>query len=116
MSTTSEVELFLNDFKIKYKVFDIIFSDYRKKNTQALLDLDITPFKRKEIIENITINDFSEGPLNDALNSIASMWVFGKQLNGKEIYIKISMGMPSSQVICISFHEAEFKMKFPFKK
>ncbi|WP_082911279.1 toxin [Pedobacter psychrophilus] len=116
MSTVSDVAQFLNDFKVKYSVFDILFRDHRKKNTEALLALDIIPLKRKEIIETIEVQDYSEGPLDDTLYGVASMWVFGKKLNGEEIYIKISMGIPDSSVICISFHTAEHKMKYPHKK
>jgi len=43
------------------------------------------------------------------------MWVFGFDHEGTEIYIKISMGRLNQEVICISFHESEFKMNYPFK-
>lgn len=43
------------------------------------------------------------------------MWVFGKDMEGKELYIKISMGMPNSKTICISFHEAEHPINYAFK-
>ena len=115
MATKEEVKTFLNDFKIKYKVFDIIFRDQRDKNSLTLLQLDISPFKRREIIEAIYIDDYSEGPLDDALYGIASMWVFGKKVKDQEIYIKISMGQSNSRVICISFHVAERRMRYPFK-
>jgi hypothetical protein len=43
------------------------------------------------------------------------MWVFGKMVKKKEIYIKITIGMVNNQTICISFHIAEFDMNYPFK-
>lgn len=43
----SEVESFLNDFKVKMGTFDIVF-EYREKNIQALLDLEISASERKE--------------------------------------------------------------------
>lgn len=116
LSTKSEVAQFLNEFKTKHSVFDILFRDHRKKNAEALLELDITPLKRKEIIEAIEIQDYSEEPLNDLLYGFSSMWVFGKKLKVDEIYVKISMGKQGSSVICISFHSADHKMKYPFKK
>jgi hypothetical protein len=33
-----------------------------------------------------------------------------------EVYIKIRLGKPNGKVICVSFHPAERKMKYPFKK
>lgn len=116
MTTEQDVEAFLNEFKTKLKIFDILFRNDRTKNTQALLDLEITPAARKAIIASIELTDFSEGPHEDKLYHNAPMWVFGKRVKSNEIYIKITMGAPNCSVICISFHKAEHPMKYPFKK
>ena len=115
MATKTEVQQFLSDFKIKLSVYDIIFRDSRPKHLQALLNLEMSPADRRKIIEAIHPIDYSEGPLDDNLYGIASMWVFGKQVKKQEFYIKISMGRPNSNVICISFHASEHPMKYPFK-
>ncbi|MEI7492675.1 MAG: toxin [Bacteroidota bacterium] len=115
MTTRHEVETFLSDFKLKMRVFQILFRDERMKNTQSLLHLEMTPGARKKVIEGLTSEDYSEGPLTDTLYDIASTWVFGKNIHkGMEIYIKISMGRPNQQVICISFHLSEHPMSYPF--
>lgn len=117
MITKQEVEVFLNDFKVKMRVFQILFRDERMKNTQSLLLLEMTPDARKKVIESLTFEDYSEGPLTDTLYGIASTWVFGKNVKkGTEIYIKISMGRPDDRVICISFHKSTYPMTYPFKK
>ena len=41
------------------------------------------------------------------------MWVFGKDHNDVEIYIKISV---AEKALCISFHEAEHPLQYPFRK
>lgn len=115
MATRDDVQGFLNDFFVKYKVFGILFRDFRQKNSKALLTLEISPLQRKEIIESLSVEDYSAGPLDDNLYGIASMWVFGKIVNDIEVYIKISLGSYGSQVICISFHDAEHFMSYPFK-
>jgi hypothetical protein len=51
MASKDEVVQYLKDFSIKYKTFGLFFRDERKKNTKALLDLEITPFQRGRIIE-----------------------------------------------------------------
>lgn len=61
------------------------------------------------------MTDYSEGPKTDTLNAGAPLWVFGKLVKNKMIYIKISVGPENRPVICISFHEAEHEMSFPFK-
>lgn len=115
MATKEQVEDFLKRLKEKIKVFDIIFRDDRGKNLQTLATLEITPTYRKKVILNIEPEDYSEGPIVDTLNKMGEMWVFGKDVKGHEVYIKITMGLPNSSTICISFHIAEHKMNYPFK-
>lgn len=50
------------------------------------------------------------------------MWVFGKDVKDREVYIKLQIieaiqqnGM-KSQTICISFHIAEHPLVYPFKE
>ncbi|MBB1287063.1 toxin [Flavisolibacter sp. BT320] len=115
MEKRNEVQSFLNDFKTKLKIWGVIFRDNRSKNSQSVLDLEITTELRTQILSELQLEDFCEGPIDDTLYGVASMWVFGKLVKKKEIYIKISMGRPGSQTICISFHVAERKMKYFFK-
>jgi hypothetical protein len=115
MVTREDVNGFLNEFKMKMDIWDIIFLDNRPKNLQTLADLEITSFKRKAIVKELTVQDFSEGPIDEVVFMGTPMWVFGKEIKNKEIYIKISMGPPSKQTLCISFHIAEFPMSYPFK-
>ena len=115
MSTELEVKAFLADFKIKMKMWGILIRDDRSKNTQALIDLEITRKDRNEILQALQIKDYSEGPLNEALYNGADMWVFGKMIKEREVYIKITLGIMGSNVICISFHVAEHAMHYPLK-
>ena len=115
MSDQSEVEQFLNQFKAKLKVFDVVYIN-REKNTQALLDLEILSDDRRKTLENLEVRDYCEGPLEETMHDAKSnMWVFGKQIKGTEVYIKITMGLQSRPVICISFHPAEHNLNYPFK-
>lgn len=50
MATKEEVELFLSKFIQKVKVFGIVFRDDRGKNMQTLLELEITPKYREDVI------------------------------------------------------------------
>ena len=115
MATKEQVEDFLKRLKEKIKVFDIVFRDDRGKNLQTLATLEINTTIRKQVIMNIEPEDYVEGPIVDTLNKMGEMWVFGKDVKGHEVYIKITMGLPNSSTICISFHIAEHKMNYPFK-
>ena len=115
MATKLEVQRFLRTFHAKLKVFDILFRDDRGKNRQALFDLDITPVYRVEIIKNLAVTDYSAGPIVSELDKNTEMWVFGKDVKNREVYIKISLGFPNASVICISFHLAEHDLRYPYK-
>ena len=116
MATKQDVYAFLQDFLGKMRIWEIRFRDDRKKNTQALINLELRPADRIKIIETLSVCEYSEGPNADILNAGAPLWVFGKEVKGQMIYIIISVGAPSRPVICISFHEAEHEMEFPFKE
>ena len=77
--------------------------------------LDISPLQRELIVKNLQVQDYVEGPVIDVLNKEGEMWVFGKDVKGHEVYIKITLGYENGQTICISFHIAEYPLKYPLK-
>lgn len=87
MVKADAVGRFLKDFKTKMKIWDVFFRDERGKNMQALLDLEITPLARKAVLEKLEVDDYSEGPLADTLHKGTDMWVFGKTIKEKKVYI-----------------------------
>lgn len=115
MVPKERVELFLRQFHQKMKVFRIIFRDDRGKNIRTLAELEITPAFRESVVGSLTVADYSEGPFVDALYGLGEIWVFGKVIKNREVYIKICLGRENSQTICISFHLAEYRMKYSFK-
>ena len=116
IATLAEIQKFLDEFHQKVEVFDILFLDEREKNRKALAELEISNLDRVAIIKTITVNDYSEGPIKNMLNRFGDLWVFGKDVKGQEVYIKICYGAPNMSTICVSFHVAEFPMKYPYKK
>lgn len=113
--TKEDVQSFLEQFHEKMKVFGIIYRDDRGENQKALEELEIVPSFRKVVIENLTAEDYVEGPVIDTLNKLGEMWVFGKDVKNREVYIKIMISDYCGQTICISFHLAEAPLKYPFK-
>ena len=107
-----EVETFLRQFMPKMDVFGIIVLN-REKNQEALRLLGLTELARKEVIKTIVVEDYVETICNTV--NFGDLWVFGKDFDGSELYIKISMGRPNSKTICISFHAAEHKINYAFK-
>lgn len=115
MADKKIVENFLREFKVKMGIFSVLFLNDRLKNIQALSELEITPKYREEILEKLQVQDYSQGPLNETQYGGTLMWVFGKQIKNHEVYIKITLGMENTSVLCISFHIAEHTMNYPFK-
>jgi hypothetical protein len=118
MVRREEVERFLEDFTCKLEYWGLYIRTDRTnpKNTLTLLELELTHAHVRKILEKLEPEDYSKGPLADTLYNFTEMWVFGKIIKGREIYIKIQLGRPQSQAICISFHFAEHKMEYPLKK
>lgn len=86
ISEKAKVLGFLQAFFVKLDIWGVIFTN-REKNLEALLDLDIRPQQRTEVLKSLEIIDYSEGPLTEKLNGGSDMWVFGKDVKGKEVYI-----------------------------
>ena len=116
MVTIDEVKAFLDLFNIKAQVFGIQFRNDREKNKETLRLLEISPLQREVIVKNLQAQDYVEGPIIDVLNKEGEMWVFGKDVKEREVYIKITLGYENGQTICISFHIAEHPMTYPFKQ
>ena len=114
MTTKQDVENFLREFKVKMKIRDVVFRDERGKNLQALADLELRPIDRIRILESLKSSNYSEGPLKERLYCGSNMWIFGKEVKGNEIYIKITLGLIGASPICISFHIAENVIHYPF--
>lgn len=112
VKSKEDVEAFLHQFKPKMDIWGIFFLN-RGKNLDAAIRLNLRETERKEILRDLIPEDYVE-TINDAL-SYGEMWVFGRDFNETELYIKISLGQPDSKTICISFHEAEHPIIYAYK-
>lgn len=116
MASKNEVEKFLDEFKYKMKYHKgVYFRDDRPKNLELLSALEFTASKKISILNSLKVENYSEGPLPDSLNKGADMWVFGAVVKKREVYIKITLGLPNKQPTCISFHFSEHPIKYKFK-
>lgn len=61
----STIKSFLQELKVIIKSLGIIFSNRPKNSIQNLADLSITAKMREEIILNLEVEDYSEGPLEE---------------------------------------------------
>ena len=117
MCTEREVEDFLREFLFKLDFWGLLIRTDRTdpKNSNTMLALGIRLIHVKEILKELTPEDYSRGPVSDTLYRGSDMWVFGKMVKEREIYIKVQMGPPNGETVCISFHFSDNRMNYPFK-
>lgn len=114
LPTLPEVERCLQEFKTKRSIFSVIFLDRDKNSTRTLLKLGISGDNRLTCLRELEAADYVQGPLANQQPTEA-LWVFGRTIWRREIYIKVSLGRPNNPVLCISFHLAEHPLRYPFK-
>lgn len=102
------------DFQIILtKQKDDPLSIYTTQNTLLDLNYDTTDVLRE--IQSLTVEDYSETMIDDKRKGFNLLHVFGKLINGKEVYIKIGFKKEKNDVIfCISFHYSKYKMNYPY--
>lgn len=97
MASLVEVELFLKILKEKHQFNSLgIVYRPRKENMETLALLDIIPSKRDEIIKGLTVENYMAGPKNDTYDlEKPDYFEFGVVIKSVEVYIKISIGLPT---------------------
>ncbi len=110
------VSKFLKEFKeiaTKDRGIDVIG---RRKNIQSLANLGLTKRNRKDEILSLSVKDYCDGPKPDR-DRPGELWEFGKTIDAKEVYIKLKIAQVGNKKIakCLSFHVAEFPLRFPFR-
>ena len=116
MSSREDVIQFLKEFIFKMDFWGLYVRINRPKNNDTLYALELSANDVKGVLKKLELEDYSEGPVLDTLYRKSELWVFGKVIKEHEVYIKIQLGEPGCNTICISFHFAEYTMKYPFKK
>lgn len=113
--TLQEVARYLQDFKTKLSIFSVIFLDRDKNSTKTLLRLGISGDNRLACLHDLEPTDYVQGPVANQQPTDAPLWVFGRTIRHHEIYIKVTIGRPNNSVLCISFHLAEYPLRYPLK-
>jgi hypothetical protein len=110
------VSAFLKEFK-KLAVassVDVFVDRYAYKD--AFIELGITKDMAFQDLLSLSVEDYCSGPEPDK-DKPGSIWEFGKNIEGKEVYIKLKIAEIGAQKYakCISFHKARFPQCYPLK-
>lgn len=89
--------------------------DQKYSTPYTLLDLDYDMEDVVERLKELTVAEYSETKIDkDDLNP-PLLFVFGKDINSKLVYVKLKIkGESQRHVLCVSFHYAKEKMTFPY--
>ena len=126
-SKKGEVTAFLEELKmfLEKSDFDIdtefvLIRKNKKDDVEystpyTLLDLDYDIEDVVDRLKELTVEEYSETKIDKDDLDPPLLFVFGKNINRKLIYIKLKIkGDQKRHVLCVSFHYAKDKMKFPY--
>ncbi|MDO4556719.1 MAG: hypothetical protein Q4B70_16515 [Lachnospiraceae bacterium] len=127
ISKKKEVSVFLDELHslLEKEGFDIdtdITLIRKKKNDDqkfstpyTMLDLDYDTDDVVERLKELSIAEYSETKIDkDDLNP-PLLFVFGKDINNKLVYVKLKIkGNQQKHILCVSFHYAKEGMEFPY--
>lgn len=88
----------------------------RKENMDCLTELGFNYQDVAEVILGLSVADYSGGPCRDR-DMPGELWMFGKAIADKEIYIKLKLATFGTlkRVRIVSFHFAEEPLCYPYK-
>ena len=118
-ATPDEIESFLE--KIRSTLPISFIPRNNEKNRETLTALGYNWKIAAKEIEILSIENYSEGPTQEH-GTINKVWIFGKFIQGHEIYIKIKLIGTNNRneeidtVYCHSFHFAKDCLNYPYKK
>ena len=82
----------------------------------TMTDLDYDSSDIVERLKELTVSEYSETLIDKDDDKPPLLFVFGKDINSKLIYIKLKIkGETTRRVLCLSFHYAKHDMEFPYK-
>lgn len=89
--------------------------DEKYSTPYTLLDLEYNTEDVVERLKELTVEEYSETKIDtDDVNPL-QLFVFGKDISGKLVYIKLKIkGEQQKYVLCVSFHYAKGEMIFPY--
>lgn len=81
-----------------------------------MVDLEYDASDIVERLKELTIDEYSETLIDKDDDNPPLLFVFGKDINSRLVYIKLKIkGEESKRILCLSFHYARYDMVFPYK-
>lgn len=105
--------------QVEFDRFYVVGSHtYTSKTFVFLQKTGYTDARVYDEVRSLCAEDYSAGPLRDDKGRPRDLWVFGKYIEAFEVYIKFAVYASEGRIeaICVSFHEAERPLTYPYRK
>ncbi len=89
-------------------------NDQKYSTPYTLLDLDYDAADVVDRLKELKLEEYSETKIDTDDVNPPTLFVFGKDINRKLIYVKLKVRNQQKQVVCVSFHYARDEMNFPY--
>lgn len=115
-----QLHLILSDPKFNIDNNMILISKNKSQEKEefstpyTIVDLDYEMSDIVERLKELTVQEYSETLYDKDDDNPPLLFVFGKDINCKKIYIKLKIKDVKKKVLCLSFHYAEYIMNFPY--
>jgi len=87
----------------------------RKKNLDTLALLGWNDAVLIDFLNSLVPANYVSGPVADRDIPGEDVWTFGAEIEGEEYYIKLKL-KTNQQLLCLSFHKAEYPLKYPYRR
>ena len=85
------------------------------KNSDTMDKLKYTKSDIYNTLLSLTVNDYSETLADTKGSTLPPLYVFGKTINTKEVYIKVKIrDKVKNKIFCLAFHFAKFPIIKPY--
>lgn len=92
------------------------YNQGRFSTPYTMTDLDYDTSDVVDRLKELSVSEYSETLFDRDDSNPPLLFVFGKDISGKQIYIKLKIReIVAERVLCVSFHYAEHMMVFPYK-
>lgn len=100
---------------------NLLISGLENRQSKTYRFVERIGYGKDEIYATITglqVENYAQGPLKDDKGRPHDLWVFGAYVESWEAYIKLVAFVSQNdiQAICVSFHEAERPLSYPYRK
>ena len=118
-----DLNQFINrdDFNIDYDFYLNLKDDQRRDKkyttTYTTLALEYDNNDIVEVLKTLTVEDYSETKIDTDDVHPPILYVFGKKIDEKLVYVKLKIRERNRRcIVCVSFHFAMRTMAFPYNK